>query len=102
MAEVKSHDMLYVCDVLGTLIPIFARFLLVLHLPVHLLISATADFNLLAAVETAVADSVQLAKSAPVLVQLSERQWGASATLPLDTVPGECCSVLARQACHLD
>ncbi|KAL3139071.1 hypothetical protein ABBQ32_005868 [Trebouxia sp. C0010 RCD-2024] len=38
-------------------------------------------------VETAVADTVHLAKTAPVLVQLSERQWGASATLPLDTVP---------------
>lgn len=42
------------------------------------------------AVETAFADTIHLAKSAPVLVQLSERQWGASATLPLDTVPGEC------------
>ena len=51
--------------------------------------------NLLSAVETVVADSVQLAKSSPILLQLSERQWGASATLPLDTVPGECCIMLA-------
>ena len=44
---------------------------------------------MLTAVETAVADSVQLAKSAPVLVQLPERQWGASATLPLDIASGK-------------
>lgn len=51
---------------------------------------------MLAAAESAVADSVQLAKSAPVLVQLSERQWGASATLPLDIVPGQCCIKLLQ------
>lgn len=37
---------------------------------------------------------MQLAKSAPVLVQLPQRQWGASATLPLDIVPGVYCSAL--------
>lgn len=39
-------------------------------------------------VESAVLDSVHLAQSAPVLLQLAERQWGASATLPLTIMPG--------------
>ena len=89
------------CDILSTVFPMFIDVVLVLHLHVDLLISAVADNKMLPAVETAVADSVQLAKSAPVLVQLSERQWGASATLPLDTVPGECCIMLARRICNL-
>lgn len=40
------------------------------------------------AVESGVIDSVQLTQSAPLLVQLAERQWGASATLPLSILPG--------------
>lgn len=40
------------------------------------------------AAESGVIDSVQLAQSAPILVQLAERQWGASATLPLSILPG--------------
>ena len=40
------------------------------------------------AVESGVIDSVHLTQSAPMLVQLAERQWGASATLPLSILPG--------------
>lgn len=31
---------------------------------------------------------MQLTQYAPLLVQLAERQWGASATLPLSILPG--------------
>lgn len=47
------------------------------------------------AAESAVVDSVKLAKSAPVLVQLAERQWGASASLPLNILPGVHCNALS-------
>lgn len=47
------------------------------------------------AAESAVVDSVKLAKSAPVLVQLAERQWGASASLPLNILPGVQCNALS-------
>ncbi|DBA84070.1 hypothetical protein WJX77_002568 [Trebouxia sp. C0004] len=38
--------------------------------------------------KSGVIESVQLTQSAPLLVQLAERQWGASATLPLSILPG--------------
>lgn len=73
------------------LVALHADLVIAFALALVAMVRRTSNTCTSAAVESAVADTLRLSKSSPLLVQLKDRPWGASASLPLSILPGIVC-----------